>query len=127
VMRWKDGRVKRIVEVKDADQQTLAIKEINVGLYCFDARTLLAALSRLKNDNAQGEFYLTDVIGLIANAGGRIETIAAPTLEETLGINRPDQLRFAEALRHLAYAESMYPQVDANVARSCALSFGRED
>lgn len=124
VVRRQDGQVRRIVEVKDADRQTLAIKEINVGLYCFDAHTLLDALCRLKNDNAQGEFYLTDVIGLIADIGGRIETITAPTIEETLGINEPDQLRFAESLRHLDYAESVYSQVDARVARSRMFGLG---
>jgi len=118
VVRGPDGSVVRIVEVKDADPQTLAIKEINVGTYCFDSRALLDALERLSNDNAQGEYYLTDVVELIAGAGGRIETLVAPTLEETLGINDPEHLRFAESLQHLDYAESVYPLVDATVAES---------
>ncbi len=118
VVRGPDGSVARIVEVKDADPQTLAIKEINVGMYCFDNRTLLNALDRLSNDNAQGEYYLTDVIEVIADAGGRIETIVAPTPEETLGVNEPDHLRFAESLQHLDYAESIYPLVDATLAGS---------
>jgi bifunctional UDP-N-acetylglucosamine pyrophosphorylase/glucosamine-1-phosphate N-acetyltransferase len=118
VVRESDGRVQRIVEVRDADPTTLAIREINVGMYCFDNQALLAALDCLSNDNAQGEYYLTDAIGLIAGAGGRIETIVAPTLEETLGINEPEHLRFAESLQHLDYAERMYPIVDAAPAIS---------
>jgi len=113
VVRDADGRIRRIVEVKDADPRTLAIKEVNVGLYCFESVALLDALDRLSNDNAQGEYYLTDVAELIADAGGRIETIVAPTLEETLGVNDPDHLRFAESLTHLDYAESLYALVDA--------------
>ena len=118
VLRGEDGRVIRIVEVKDADPETLAIKEINVGLYCFECRALLQALDRLSNDNAQGEYYLTDAVEAIVSAGGRIETLLAPTLEETLGINDPNHLRFAESLRHLDYAESVYPLVDASLAES---------
>jgi len=118
VVRGPDGNVIRIIEVRDADPQTLAIREVNVGMYCFEHRALLAALDRLSNDNAQGEYYLTDVIELIADAGGRIETILAPTLEETLGINEPHHLRFAESLAYLDYAESMYPVVDATLAVS---------
>ncbi|HJW84420.1 MAG TPA: hypothetical protein VJ754_08950, partial [Anaerolineae bacterium] len=68
--------------------------------------------------NAQGEYYLTDAVEAIVSAGGRIETLLAPTLEETLGINDPDHLRFAESLRHLDYAESVYPLVDASLAES---------
>jgi len=118
VVRDGQGKVTHIVEVRDADLQTLSIKEINVGMYCFDSRALLDALARLSNHNAQGEYYLTDVIGLIGEAGGRIETIAAPTIEETLGINDLNHLRFAESLRHLDYAESMYAIVDAVIAES---------
>jgi len=118
VVRRADGSVQRIVEVKDADPATLSIREINVGMYCFDNRALLDALDRLSNDNAQGEYYLTDAIEHIASAGGRIETIVAPTLEETLGINEPEHLRFAESLQHLDYAERMYPIVDAAPAVS---------
>ncbi len=118
IVRGPDGSVIRIVEVRDADPATLAIREINVGMYCFDCRALLAALERLSNDNAQGEYYLTDVIELIASAGGRIETTVAPTLEETLGINEPIHLRFAESLQHLDYAKSIYSIVDAAPAVS---------
>jgi bifunctional UDP-N-acetylglucosamine pyrophosphorylase/glucosamine-1-phosphate N-acetyltransferase len=113
VVRDAAGRIRRIIEVKDANPQTLAIKEVNVGLYCFESNALLDALSRLSNDNAQGEYYLPDVAELITSAGGRIETIVAPTLEETLGVNDPDHLRFAESLTHLDYAESIYALVDA--------------
>jgi len=113
VVRDRDGRITRVVEVRDADPATLALREINVGTYCFENCALLDALDRLTNDNAQGEYYLTDVIELITSAGGRVESIVAPTEEETLGINSPEQLHFAEALHYLDYAESVYPLVDA--------------
>ena len=116
VVRDAGGRIQRIVEVRDADPATLAIHEVNVGTYCFDGPALLAALGHLSNDNAQGEYYLTDVAEHIVAAGGRVESIVAPTPEETLGINNPAQLRFAEALQHLDYAESLYPLVDADPA-----------
>jgi len=118
VVRGADGRVLRIIEVRDADPETLAIREINVGMYCFECRALLAALDRLSNDNAQQEYYLTDAIEAIASAGHRIETIVAPTVEETLGINEPAHLRFAESLKHLNYAERLYPVIDASLAAS---------
>jgi bifunctional UDP-N-acetylglucosamine pyrophosphorylase/glucosamine-1-phosphate N-acetyltransferase len=122
VVRSADGSVARIVEVRDADPQTLAIKEINVGMYCFDSPALLRALDHLSNDNAQGEYYLTDAIEGIADDGGRIETLIAPTLEETLGINEPSHLRFAESLQHLDYAESIYTIIDASLAESRSTS-----
>ncbi|HET7088077.1 MAG TPA: NTP transferase domain-containing protein [Anaerolineae bacterium] len=118
VVRGPDGRVLRIIEVQDADPETLALREINVGMYCFECRALLAAFDRLSNNNAQKEYYLTDAIEAIASTGGRIETIVAPTVEETLGINEPGNLRFAESLKHLDYAERMYPVIYASLAAS---------
>ncbi|QKT06522.1 bifunctional UDP-N-acetylglucosamine diphosphorylase/glucosamine-1-phosphate N-acetyltransferase GlmU [Gordonia sp. X0973] len=70
IVRDADGNVTAIVEHKDADDAQLAITEVNAGIYAFDAQTLREALSSLSTDNAQGEFYLTDVVE-IANAAGR--------------------------------------------------------
>jgi len=116
IMRGPDGGVTRIIEVKDADLETLAIREVNVGMYCFDNLALQAALDSLSNDNAQGEYYLTDVIGLIDQIGGRVETVLAGSLEETLGVNDPTHLRFAESLKDIEYAESLYELIDATLA-----------
>lgn len=116
IIRDKDGQVMRIVEVRDANPEERAIKEVNVGMYCFDSRSLLAALRELKNDNAQGEYYLTDVAGIMFNKGLRVETVTADTLEETLGINDPHHLEFAEKLDDIQYAESLYELIDATLA-----------
>ena len=116
VVRTPSGSVRKVVEVKDCTPEELGIKEVNVGVYCFDAAALQWALPRLTNDNAQQEYYLTDVTGLLAEAGRRVETVRTENLEETLGINDRSHLQFAERLRDIAYAESLYELVDATVA-----------
>jgi bifunctional UDP-N-acetylglucosamine pyrophosphorylase / glucosamine-1-phosphate N-acetyltransferase len=113
IVRDGEGRVVGIVEARDATSEQLEVRELNVGAYCFDAPSLLRGLDRLRSDNTQGEYYLTDVIGILAEAGERVETVVTDRLEEALGINDPQHLDFAEKLRHIHYAEKMYPRVDA--------------
>lgn len=86
------GRVKRIVEDRDATDDQKKIREINTSVYCFEARRLWKALAEIRPDNDQGEYYLTDAIGILAKAGGRIEALAAPDPVEALGINDRKQL-----------------------------------
>ncbi len=117
IVRDDQGRVQRVVEVRDATPAELAIHEVNVGAYCFTAPQLLPALDRLSTDNAQGEYYLTDVVGLLVEAGMRVETVETTDMEQTLGINDLPHLAFAEKLGDIRYAESLYDLVDA-VARS---------
>jgi bifunctional UDP-N-acetylglucosamine pyrophosphorylase / glucosamine-1-phosphate N-acetyltransferase len=116
IVRDADGRVIRVVEVKDADADELAIREVNVGAYCFEARSLLPVLERLRTDNAQGEYYLTDAVGILVQDGHRVETIATGDIEETLGINDLPHLAFAGKLEDIRYAESLYDLVDAVAA-----------
>src|SRR6266446_1814722 len=71
------GRVKRIVEDRDATDDQKKITEINTSVYCFEARRLWKALAEVRPDNEQGEYYLTDVIGILAKAGGRIAAVVA--------------------------------------------------
>jgi bifunctional UDP-N-acetylglucosamine pyrophosphorylase/glucosamine-1-phosphate N-acetyltransferase len=114
VVRDADGRVVGIVEARDATPEQLAVREVNVGAYCFDAASLLRALERLGADNAQGEYYLTDVIGLLAADGQVVETVVTENLEEALGINDPAHLDFADKLlRDIRFAETKYARVDA--------------
>jgi len=120
IVRDEAGQVVRVVEVKDATPEELAIREVNVGAYCFDCQVLLPALGQLSNDNAQGEFYLTDVVGILARGGHRVETVVTPNLEEALGINDPVHLAFAEKLADIRYAESLYELIDATLAMSRA-------
>lgn len=116
VVRSPDGTVRKVVEVKDCTPAELALHEVNVGVYCFDAQVLRWALPLLANNNAQHEYYLTDVVEIVANAGRRIETVRTENLEETLGINDRAHLDFAERLQHIQYAESLYELIDAVAA-----------
>ena len=93
------GRVKRIVEERDATDDEKKIPEINTSVYCFEARRLWKALAEVKPDNDQGEYYLTDVVGILARAGGRIEALAAPDPAEALGINDRKQLAAVAAIQ----------------------------
>ncbi|MFM2070386.1 MAG: hypothetical protein RLZZ623_649 [Actinomycetota bacterium] len=120
IVRDESGAVRRIVEVKDCAPDELAIREVNVGAYCFDNSRLLAALGSLGNNNAQGEYYLTDVVELMVEAGFTVDTVRTDSLEETLGVNDPHALAFAEKLDDIKYAESLYELLDA------ALNFERE-
>jgi bifunctional UDP-N-acetylglucosamine pyrophosphorylase / glucosamine-1-phosphate N-acetyltransferase len=93
------GRVKRIVEDRDATDDEKKVSEINTSVYCFDGRRLWPALERLRPENDQGEYYLTDVIGLLGKAGGRIEAIAVDDPEEALGVNDRKQLATLAAIQ----------------------------
>jgi bifunctional UDP-N-acetylglucosamine pyrophosphorylase/glucosamine-1-phosphate N-acetyltransferase len=86
------GRVRRIVEERDATDDQKKIAEINTSVYCFDARRLWAALAELRPDNDQGEYYLTDVVGILARAGGRVEAVQVGDPVEALGVNDRKQL-----------------------------------
>jgi bifunctional UDP-N-acetylglucosamine pyrophosphorylase / glucosamine-1-phosphate N-acetyltransferase len=93
------GRVKRIVEDRDATDDEKKVTEINTSVYCFDARRLWPALSELRPDNDQGELYLTDVVGLLARAGGRVEAVAVSDPAEALGVNDRKQLAQVAAIQ----------------------------
>ncbi len=86
------GRVQRIVEDRDATDDQKKITEINTSVYCFEATRFWKALAEVTADNDQGEYYLTDVIGILAKAGGHVEALAAPDPAEALGINDRKQL-----------------------------------
>jgi bifunctional UDP-N-acetylglucosamine pyrophosphorylase / glucosamine-1-phosphate N-acetyltransferase len=101
VVRDKDGRVRRIVEHRDADDAELAIDEINTGVYLFRRGLLAPALRRLSPHNAQAELYVTDVVAVLAEAGHPVVSLVATDAEETQGVNDRAQLAVAEAeLRH---------------------------
>lgn len=96
IVRDADGEFVRIVEQKDATPQERAIREINTGCYVFDGPLLFAALSRLRPDNQQAEYYLTDCPAILKSDGRRV--IAAPIFDavEALGVNTPQQLAEVE-------------------------------
>ncbi|MEO6317632.1 MAG: NTP transferase domain-containing protein [Acidimicrobiales bacterium] len=93
----KDDRVARIVEQRDAAPDELEIDEINTGIFCFRRSLLAPALRMVHPDNAQGEYYLTDVVEVLADAGHRVVTVVAADADETHGINDRAQLAHAEA------------------------------
>lgn len=94
----RDGRVVKIVEQKDAAEEEKRINEINSGMYIFDIQKLKSALAKITNDNAQGEYYLTDAIEILINEG---ETVGAyiTDMEQIMGVN--DRAQLAEADRLL--------------------------
>ena len=95
-----DGSLKKIVEDKDATDDEKKILEVNAGVYCFDVQKLFGALAKVKNDNAQGEYYLPDVLPILKDAGEKIGAFRAPYCIETIGINNRSQLAAADkALR----------------------------
>jgi bifunctional UDP-N-acetylglucosamine pyrophosphorylase / glucosamine-1-phosphate N-acetyltransferase len=116
VIRDEHDRVKKVVEVKDCTPEELEIKEFNVGVYCFGAGALQWVLPRLSDDNAQGEYYLTDVVHILAGDGRRVETVRTENIEESLGINDRADLEVAERLKDIARAESVSELVDASIA-----------
>ncbi len=94
IVRDGAGNVVRIVEHKDANTKERAITEGNSGLMCLPADRLRQWLEALGNDNAQGEYYLTDVIVMAARAGLKVNAVVAPTATEVLGVN--DRIQLAE-------------------------------
>lgn len=98
VIRNDIGEVERIVEHKDANEQERLVDEINTGTYCFDNRALFAALKEVSNHNAQGEYYLTDVIEILKSKSNKVSAFITPKYEETLGINDRVDLAQAESI-----------------------------
>ena len=92
IVRDASGQVERIVEQKDATAEEAALTECNSGFYCFDALALFDALAQVGSDNAQGEFYLTDVIAISRAAGRPVVAVRAADPEECLGVNSRAQL-----------------------------------
>jgi bifunctional UDP-N-acetylglucosamine pyrophosphorylase/glucosamine-1-phosphate N-acetyltransferase len=97
VLRDNAGNVYRIVEQKDATRKELGVKESNTGLMAAPAAALRRWLASLRNDNAQGEYYLTDVVTLAVRDGFKVEAVIAPTVAEVLGVNDRLQLAALEA------------------------------
>jgi bifunctional UDP-N-acetylglucosamine pyrophosphorylase / glucosamine-1-phosphate N-acetyltransferase len=98
VIRDRAGTVARIVEHKDANQKERAVDEVNTGLMAASARRLREWLAQLRNDNAQGEYYLTDVVVMAARAGLKVNAIMADSEDEVLGVNDKVQLAQVEAV-----------------------------
>jgi len=137
VLRGGDGHVARIVEERDATGDELAVGEVNAGMYVVRRDLLVELVGRIGDDNAQGEFYLTDLVELIRGRGEAVVPVVAPA-EEIAGVN--DRLQLAEAagrLRRRRLEELMlevgvtvvdpaatYVDVDVQVGRDAVLMPG---
>jgi len=97
VIRGRDGNVERIVEHRDAEATELAVDEINTSIYCFRRSLVGPALRRIRPDNSQGEYYLTDIVGVLAEAGYPIAAHVIDDADEAAGVNDRHQLAEAEA------------------------------
>ena len=96
IVRGPDGNVVKIVERKDAGLKEIEIREVNSGMYCFKSKHLLDILPELDNHNAQGEYYLTDVIGVMFGKNLKVETVLAQDPTVMLGVN--NRLELAKVL-----------------------------
>ena len=107
IVRDTAGNVVRIVEQKDANRKELVIGEVNTGLMALPARQLRRWLGALRNDNAQGEYYLTDVVVAAVKDGLKVQAVIAPTVSEVLGINDKVQLAEVEAAHRREKAKEL--------------------
>ncbi|MFD3448309.1 bifunctional UDP-N-acetylglucosamine diphosphorylase/glucosamine-1-phosphate N-acetyltransferase GlmU [Microbacteriaceae bacterium 4G12] len=95
IVRNSQGYVEKIVEHKDASEEELKIQEINTGTYCFDNKALFESLSKVSNENVQGEYYLPDVIEILKGEGHVVSAYQTDKFEETLGVN--DRIALSQA------------------------------
>ena len=91
----KSGRFLSCLEADDIEKK---INELNVGIYVFDSKKLFSCLGELKNSNAQGEYYLTDVPTIMMSKGYKIGTYTTHDDTEILGVNTPEELALCESL-----------------------------
>ncbi|MBR4446700.1 MAG: NTP transferase domain-containing protein [Solobacterium sp.] len=99
VIRREDGSVSRIVEYKDASEAERAVREVNMGSYAFDNRKMFEALKELKNNNAQNEYYITDLVAIFNAKGWKVAAVVAEDTEEVQGVN--DNVELAKATAYL--------------------------
>jgi UDP-N-acetylglucosamine diphosphorylase/glucosamine-1-phosphate N-acetyltransferase len=135
IIRDAEGRFEKIVEQRDATAEEKLVNEINAGIYCFDTRTLFPALARVQPSNAQGEYYLTDVPGLLRTEGADVTVYLHNDSREVSGINtRVELAEFERLLRERKLRRLMldsgvtfidprhtYVSQDAQVGRDCVI------
>ena len=135
VVRDENDRFRRIVEQKDASPEEEKVKEINSGIYCFDARKLFAALKRVEPSNKQGEYYLTDVPQILLSDGEEVNVYLHGDAREVSGINtRAELAEFENLMRRSTIRKLMvdagvtfldpshaYVSAEAEVGRDCII------
>lgn len=100
IVRDARGRVRRIVEAKNASARERKVAEVNAGVYCFGAGALRRALAKLTVDAGSGEYYLTDAVEILVRARGRVEAVAVEDWREAWGVNTRRDLAAAEEIEH---------------------------
>lgn len=98
ILRGPEGRVLGIVEARDASEEQLKIREINVAVYCFNAPLVFEALREVTSDNAQGQYYLTDVIGILVARGESVKAVTMEVAHAGLGVDTVEDLARAQEL-----------------------------
>ena len=98
IIRDNNNDLTKIVEQKDATNEELQVREINSGIYCFNGESLLNALDKLTNDNAQNEYYLTDTLEIIKDSGAKIGAYNGADIKELMGVNSRLELAKAESI-----------------------------
>lgn len=134
IIRNADGEVTKIVEQKDATDFEQQVKEINTGTYLFDNKRLFEALQNITTDNAQGEYYLTDVIGIFRQVGEKVGAYVLRDFDESLGVNDRVALAQAEAIMRkriteghmingvsLIHPETTYIDVDVEIGAEAVI------
>ncbi len=106
IVRDAAGKLARIVEQKDASEAERAICEVNPSYYCFRTDDLLNALARVGNSNASGEYYITDVFGLLREAGRTVAAVDAVPPQDILSINDPAQLAEVDSILRARHAST---------------------
>jgi bifunctional UDP-N-acetylglucosamine pyrophosphorylase/glucosamine-1-phosphate N-acetyltransferase len=96
IVRGDHGELIGIVEEKEATEEQKAIREVNAGIYFFDCRSMFKALEEVTNDNATGEFYLTDTISILQWWKAKLAAFLVTDPLEVEGVNNPDQLKMLE-------------------------------
>lgn len=97
VIRDTNGDVLKIVEHKDCNEEELKVNEMNAAMYCFDIEALVNSLDKISNNNKQGEYYLTDAIGILKEEGKKVGAVVTE-YEDTIGVNSRAQLAEAEEI-----------------------------
>jgi bifunctional UDP-N-acetylglucosamine pyrophosphorylase / glucosamine-1-phosphate N-acetyltransferase len=97
ILRGSDKKIAGIREYKDASKEERLIKEVNPAQFCFDSQWLWENINKIKDNNSQGEYYLTDLIEMAFEQGQPIATMCVAP-EEAIGINTPEELEIAEGI-----------------------------
>jgi bifunctional UDP-N-acetylglucosamine pyrophosphorylase/glucosamine-1-phosphate N-acetyltransferase len=107
IVRRNDNEIASIVEHRDASPDVLKIHEINTSIYVFNTPELFEALSKVRNENAQAEYYLTDVIGILSSERNTVGVWKAPQAEEMLGINTRQEMAFTDRVLRRRKCEAL--------------------